>query len=419
MLDERGAVIKNLKTQFLSFPKTFRILIFSTFIDRLGGGIMFPFLSLFVAQKFNVGMTQVGLIFGVWSASSLVGSMIGGALADKFGRKAVIIFGLISSAISALLMGFVNSISSFYILALVAGIFSEVGHPASQAMVADLLSVGKRAEGYGILRVVANLSMTLGPIIGGVLAGYSFMLLFIIDAVASSITALIFLLAIPETKPERSEHEPSQSVLQTIAGYAVVLKDKIFLSFIVASIIILFVYTQMYSTLSVFLYQVHGVSAQEFGLIMSMNAAMVVLFQFWITKRIKNHQPLMMMILASALYGIGFVLFGFVTTTAFFYIGMAIITLGEMVHIPIAQALAAFFAPEDMRGRYMAAYGLGWAIPSTFGPLLAGLVMDNYDPRWVWYLSGILSVIAVMSFALLLLKTQHRFVDYSASQELE
>ena len=261
--------------------------------------------------------------------------------------------------------------------------------------------------------------MTLGPIIGGVLAGYSFMLLFIIDAVASSITALIFLLAIPETKPERSEHEPSQSVLQTIAGYAVVLKDKIFLAFIVASIIILFVYTQMYSTLSVFLYQVHGVSAQEFGLIMSMNAAMVVLFQFWITKRIKNHQPLMMMILASALYGIGFVLFGFVTTTAFFYIGMAIITLGEMVHIPVAQALAAFFAPEDMRGRYMAAYGLGWAIPSTFGPLLAGLVMDNYDPRWVWYLSGILSVIAVMSFALLLLKTQHRFVDYSASQELE
>ena len=392
-------------------------MIFSTFIDRLGGGIIFPFLSLYVAQKFNVGMTEVGLIFGVWSASSLVGSMIGGALADKFGRKAVIIFGLLSSATTGILMGLVTRISAFYFLALVAGIFSEVGHPASQAMVADLLPVKKRAEGFGIIRVAANLAITFGPVIGGALAGFSYLLLFIIDAAASTLTALIFLFAIPETKPEALEHEQSQSVVKTIAGYAVVVKDRIFVAFIFATMIILFVYTQMYSTLSVFLNQVHGVTAQEFGWIMSMNAAMVVLFQFWITKRIKKQQPLIMMVLACALYGIGFILFGIVRSTLFFYIAMAIVTIGEMVHIPVAQALAAFFAPEDMRGRYMAAYGLGWAIPNTFAPLLAGLVMDNYDPNWVWYLSGILSIIAVISFGLLYLRTRHRFVNYAAVQE--
>jgi len=392
-------------------------LIFSTFIDRLGGGIIFPFLSLYVAQKFNVGMTEVGLIFGVWSASSLVGSMIGGALADKFGRKAVIIFGLLSSATTGILMGLVTRISAFYFLALVAGIFSEVGHPASQAMVADLLPVKKRAEGFGIIREAANLAITFGPVIGGALAGFSYLLLFIIDAAASTLTALIFLFAIPETKPEALEHEQSQSVVKTIAGYAVVVKDRIFVAFIFATMIILFVYTQMYSTLSVFLNQVHGVTAQEFGWIMSMNAAMVVLFQFWITKRIKKQQPLIMMVLACALYGIGFILFGIVRSMLFFYIAMAIVTIGEMVHIPVAQALAAFFAPEDMRGRYMAAYGLGWAIPNTFAPLLAGLVMDNYDPNWVWYLSGILSIIAVISFGLLYLRTRHRFVNYAAVQE--
>jgi len=410
-------VFNKLKIQYQSFPKSFRVLIFSTFIDRLGGGIIFPFLSLYVAQKFNVGMTEVGLIFGVWSASSLVGSMIGGALADKFGRKAVIIFGLLSSATTGILMGLVTRISAFYFLALVAGIFSEVGHPASQAMVADLLPVKKRAEGFGIIRVAANLAITFGPVIGGALAGFSYLLLFIIDAAASTLTALIFLFAIPETKPEALEHEQSQSVVKTIAGYAVVVKDRIFVAFIFATMIILFVYTQMYSTLSVFLNQVHGVTAQEFGWIMSMNAAMVVLFQFWITKRINKQQPLIMMVLACALYGIGFILFGIVRSMLFFYIAMAIVTIGEMVHIPVAQALAAFFAPEDMRGRYMAAYGLGWAIPNTFAPLLAGLVMDNYDPNWVWYLSGILSIIAVISFGLLYLRTRHRFVNYAAVQE--
>ena len=410
-------MISNLKQQFFTFPKTFRILAFSTFIDRLGGGIIYPFLSLYVAQKFNVGMTEVGLIFGMWAASSLVGSMIGGALADKFGLKSVIIFSLISSATTGILMGLATNISSFYVLALVAGIFSEVGHPASQAMVADLLGAEQRAEGYGIIRVVANLSMTIGPVIGGALAGYSYLLLFIIDAVASSITALIFLLAIPETKPEKPEHEQSQSILQTIAGYALVLKDRIFVAFIFATMVILFVYTQMYSTLSVFLNRFHGVSAQEFGWMMSMNAAMVVFFQFAITRRVKDQQPLLMMVLASALYGIGFVLYGFVQTQVFFFVGMAIITIGEMVHMPVAQALAAFFAPEDMRGRYMAVYGLGWAIPNTFAPLLAGLVMDRFDPRWVWHLAGLLSVAAVLSFALLYLRTRHRFVNYTAIQE--
>ena len=90
-----------------------------------------------MAQKFDVGMTEVGLIFGLWSISSLVGSMIGGALADKLGRKVIIIFGLISSSITGILMGLVTDISAFYFLALVAGIFSDIGHPARQAMVAN------------------------------------------------------------------------------------------------------------------------------------------------------------------------------------------------------------------------------------------------------------------------------------------
>jgi len=237
-------VFKKTRDQFFSFPKPFRILLFSTFIDRLGGALIFPFLSLYVAQKFEVGMTEVGLIFGVWSASSLIGSMIGGALADKFGRKSVIIFGLISSAVTGILMGLVQDISSFYLLALIAGVFSDIGHPASQAMVADLLEVEQRPEGYGLLRVIANLSMTIGPAIGGALAGVSYLLLFVIDAVASSITALIFLFAIPETKPEEAESHQSQSIMKTLVGYKEVLKDKVFIAFVFATMIILFVYTQ-------------------------------------------------------------------------------------------------------------------------------------------------------------------------------
>jgi MFS family permease len=409
-------MLRNLKEQFESFPLTFRVLIAGTFIDRVGGALIFPFLSLYVAQRFNVGMTEVGLLFGVWSVSSLIGSMIGGALADKFGRKVIMIYGLIFSAFTALLMGFVNDIRAFYFIALFAGIFSDIGGPAQQAMVADLLEGEKRAEGFGLVRVVGNLAMTIGPAIGGLLAGISYLLLFIIDACASTITAVIVYKTIPETKPERMEGQPSESVMQTLKGYLTVSKDGKFMAFIMATVIMVLVYTQMYSTLPVFLNRFHGVSTQGFGYLMSMNAAMVVIMQFGITRRIRKFQPMLMMMAASFLYGIGYVMFGFVDQYVFFMMAMAIITIGEMIHIPVAQALVASFAPENMRGRYMATYGLGWAIPNSVAALLAGLVMDNYNPNLLWYIAGALSLVAVASFWRLQVQAHDRLETAAANE---
>ena len=69
-----------------------------------------------------------------------------------------------------------------------------------------------------------------------------------------------------------------------------------------------------------------------------------------------------------------------------------------MVVAPVGQALVAKFAPEEMRGRYMAVFGFSWGIPFAFGPYLAGQILDNYDPRILWYAAGIIGTLAVMGF---------------------
>ena len=80
---------------------------------------------------------------------------------------------------------------------------------------------------------------------------------------------------------------------------------------------------------------------------------------------------------------------------------MAILTVGEMIVIPVSQATVALFAPEDKRGRYMAVYGFHWSIPNLFGVLVAGLIYDYIGPNWVWYLAGILCLMAFIGFWLL------------------
>jgi MFS family permease len=406
-----------LKHTYQEFPKTFWIVVAAQFIDRLGSTLIFPFFSLYITQKFNVGMTQAGVLLAIFSVSGLFGSMVGGALTDKFGRKGLVLFGLVVSASSSVSMGLVNDLSIFYTLAGLVGLLSDVAGPAYQAMIADILVEEKRSEGFGILRVAANLAWIIGPTIGGVLASQSYLLLFILDAISSLITAAIFFRMVPETKPEIEEELERPSLLDTLGGYLKVAGDRVFLAFVMASMLMTLVYLQMYSTLSVYLRDVHNLPTQAFGSLLSINATAVVIFQFWITRRVRKVPELLLMAIGTGFYLVGFTAYGFISTYPLFLIAMLIITFGEMIIIPVGQSLAARFAPEAMRGRYMAFYGLSWAIPSMVGSLAAGLIMDNYDPHWVWYACGILSVIAILGFLTLYTKTRERFVDRSLAEK--
>jgi MFS family permease len=399
-----------IRLAYKEYPNAFKVLTLATFIDMLGSFLLYPFYALYITEHFGVGMTQVGILFSIFSAGNIFGGMIGGALADKYGRRIMVIIGLVASGMGSISMGLVDNLNLFYIIAGFLGLVGNFGRPARQAMVADLLPKEKQAEGFGILRVAFNLSATLGPLLGGFLATRAFILLFITDAVSSLITAILVYLVIPETKPQTQDNEQEETVMKTLIGYKEVLKDYVFVLFLVVSAITVLVYIQMNSTLSVFLRDVHGFSPQNFGFLLSMNAFMVVLFQLWISRRISKYAPMKMMALGTLFYMIGFGMYGFISAVYLFFIAMVIITIGEMIVTPVSQAAAASFAPENKRGRYMAVFGFQWAIPNLFGVIAAGLIIENLGPNWVWYLAGILCMLSMTGFWLLHGATKRRLL---------
>ena len=389
------------KSVYNEYPNAFKVLTLATFIDMLGSFLLYPFYSLYITSRFGVGMIEVGYLLSINSVGNILGSVIGGALADKYGRRVMILLGLIISGIGSIILGLVNNLYVFYLLAAILGLIGNFGGPARQAMVADLLPKEKQAEGFGILRIAFNLSAVIGPLLGGFLATRSFMLLFILDAASSIITAVIVYFVIPETKPLLDETKSEVSVMKTLAGYKEVLKDWKYVLFISISAITVLVYMQMNSTLAVFLRDYHGFPESGFGLLLSMNAAMVVFFQFWITRKISKYSPMKIMAFGTIFLMIGFAMYGFIAEPYLFFVAMAIITVGEMIVYPTGQSSAASFATEDKRGRYMAVYGFQWMIPNMFGALGAGLVMVYIGANWVWYLAGILSLFSTIGFWLL------------------
>src|SRR6186713_3313015 len=119
-------MLKKLKNTYAEFPPLFWVIVVTLFIDSIGSTLLFPFFALYITQKFGVGMTQAGILLGMSSLFGLVGSMIGGALTDKFGRKQLILFGLVFSAISTLAFGLVNDLKILYPLVIVVGLLSSV-----------------------------------------------------------------------------------------------------------------------------------------------------------------------------------------------------------------------------------------------------------------------------------------------------
>lgn len=416
-------MFSHLNKLYHQFPPKFWIIILAFFIDNIGRTILFPFFSLYITERFNVGMTQAGMVLGMFSIFGVVGNFVGGALTDRFGRRKLILFGLVFSAVSTLSLGMANSLAILFPLAAFIGLLSDIAGPAHQAMMADILNEKQRQEGFGLMRVVGNLSWLIGPSIGGFLANRSFMLLFIMDAIISCIVAIIFYKFMPETKPqteELTENKPHESIWQTIRGYRIVLKDFAFMAFIIATILMSAVYQQMYNSLSVFLRDNHNVNPQGYGFLMTTSAITVILFQFWVSRNIKDRPPFLIMGLGTLFYMLGFTMFGIVALYDLFISAIVIITIGEMLVVPTSQTLATNFAPVEMRGRYMAIFGMTWLLPSAFAPMLAGLVLDNLNPNLLWYIAGILCAIAAFSFYILHLKLgkQDRFISTTEEQPL-
>jgi predicted MFS family arabinose efflux permease len=286
---------------------------------------------------------------------------------------------------------------------------------------ADVLPEAKRQEGFGIMRVAFNYAWIFGTALGGLIAARSFLALFIMDAVLSVLAALVLYRFLPETKPvSQLEAKENETFLRTVTGYRIVLRDLAFISFLLAGITVLLVYQQEYSSLPVYLRDVHNIDSQSYGVMLSLSGLEVVLFQFWISRTIRKYSPFLMMMLGALFLTIGFGMIGFVNGRAMFLTAIIIITIGEMVFYPTGQALAANFAPVDMRGRYMAVYGLAWSVPATIGPAAAGLILDNYNPDLLWYIGGVLCALAAVGFYALhlWLGSQQRFIPPPVEKEV-
>ncbi len=393
------------------YPRQFWTLFWGTLVFSAGNGLIFPFLSLYLTGVLSFSMTEVGVIFVAVSVITAASQVVGGVLVDRVGRKPVMVFGLIGGVVPIVGMALTGDIMVsatgstrllvVSIMIVLFGLTGGVYGPAASAMVADLVESEKRTKAYSLLRIVQNIGVAVGPAVGGFIATRSYLVLFLCAAFGSLVYGIIAALFTRETLPIIKHGSTSKTARQsTDDGFAVVLGDRTFIIFCGLYLVSLLIYSQMNTTLPVYLKQEFRVKEAEYGLLMSLNAVMVVLFQFPLSSWINRYEKGYMMAAGVLLFAIGFGMFAFVATLPLFFLAQAIWTTGEMVTTPISQAFAADVAPSSMRGRYLGFYSLIWGVSSGVGPLLGGLVMDRMGGHYIWYAAILFNLLVMAGFFL-------------------
>ncbi|MBI9044826.1 MAG: MFS transporter [Anaerolineaceae bacterium] len=405
-----------LSSRFNNYPRQIWILLAGTLFNALGQGLVFPFLSLYLTNHLEFTMTQVGVIYIVYAAVATFSQIGIGNLVDRFGRKPFMVIGMFGSGIGVLSMALNSKIdypsfnavfTSVIAIAIFMGSTSSAYPMVANTMIADVVEEKKRLSTYGLMRVGYNVGFAFGPVIGGLLAAQSYMLAFSISAALSILFGFIILLFIHESKPEEQIIE-SHNQEADLKGMLPILGDKIFLAFWALYVFSQIIFFQAETTLPVFLKTELGITEQWYGLLMSMNALMIVFFQLPITRKMNNKDVGKSMALGFILMGLGFSVYGFFDSLWIFFIGQVIWTLGNIILSPVAQTFVSNIAPINMRGRYNGFFNMSFAIANGIGPILGGSILDNLGGRWIWYGSLVLSIVGALGYIVIMAPMKRR-----------
>ncbi len=382
------------------YPRQMWILFWGTLISMTAQSLVWPFLTIFIRQQLGLPLMQITLLFTLQSIATMIATAAAGPAVDRFGRKGSMIIGTIMSSAALVIMSKADTYLSWAVILCfyaASGVLFRLG---SQAMVADMIEPGKRTEAYALLRTASNTGIAIGPAVGGFVITLSYTISFYTAAVVQIGLAVVAAFMIQETLTDEIRQQVDRTQGSTL-GYGPLLRDRTFMSFWSVYLLFEMAAALVFTLLAVYIKEQYSIPENQFGFILGTNAAMVVVFQYSVSRVSKRYRPLPVMAISGIFYALGMATFALGSTFFTFWLGIVIMTTGELLLSPTATALVADLAPTNMRGRYMGLFGLSYRIGGGIGPVFGGWLSDTIAPAATWYFGMVAALMGAGGFALL------------------
>ncbi len=364
-----------------------------------GYGLSLPFFTIYLIHQRHLSPAVAGLVIALAGLSRCVSSAISGELADVFGRKPVMQWGLFSQIMAmfalALCIEFQAQaawVLTCYFFTTFLGAFFR---PAANAWVTDHTTPKQRVEAFGVIRIGLNLGWALGPAVGGFLVRYSYSLAFYLTAILYA-TTILYLGRLISDRKRRSVARKASFVSTLLS-----LKDTRLAKICLYVVMITAVNSQLVVGLSIHCKQYLQMPEYFVGWFFTINGAVAVLLQTAASRIMSRMRLTTAMWWGCALYALGFGSVGFFDTFALIALGVFLAGVGELLVNPGEQTLVSNIASRETRGRYLGMLMVFYNFGSAVGFLGAGLLGDYVAPLYLpgpWLIVGAVALLAGAGF---------------------
>jgi MFS family permease len=359
-------------------PTTFWYLWAGTLINRIGGFTLL-YLEMFLVARYHVSAGYAGLVIGLAGAGSAIGTIVGGVLADRWGRRPTMLASSLAAATATIALGTTVQPLAIAVLAGVYGLCNGTARPAFSAMMVDVLGTAARVRGFNLNYWAINVGFAGAAICAGLLANTPRMTLFAIDAATTAISAAWIFLRVRETSPTVSV---PAGLARPTGSLRDVLTDRVFMTFVLLTLGLWTIISTVGLMPITLLHR--GLPPSSFGTIVAVNGIIIVALQLFVPRVIRGHTRHHVLAVAAVLVGIGFGAVAFAPTVLLLCMTVAVWTIGEMTSSPTNSSLVADLSKPSMRGRYQGVQGLGYSVASFIAPIIGGQVIDHFGSTTLW-----------------------------------
>jgi MFS family permease len=386
------SVIPAYRAAYAGLPREVWLLAGGLLVNRAGSMVL-PFLSLYLTRDLGLTAARAGVVIGGFGLGSMVGSYVGGWLSDRMDPVRTQEASLFASGIGFLLFTQLESFTSLAVGVVVLAAISDVFRPALMVSVAHRSSPEIRTRAFALIRLAANLGMAVGPATAGVLATYGYVWIFVGDALTCWAAAIMLLVTI---SPRRPANDADREKEETSGGSP--WRDPPFLAFMLLLMVLGMAFLQVWSTMPLYLRSIYLMSERAIGLLLALNALLIVLAEMLLIRAVEHRDRMRMVGLGALLVCGGLALLAAGTSWMFAVLAMIVLTIGEMLSMPITNAVVADRAGTGLVGQYMGVYTLAFSTAFVIGPIVGTAIYQNLGPRILWLGIGALGIVLALAF---------------------
>jgi multidrug resistance protein len=357
-------------------------------LDLVGFGIVVPILGRY-AERFGANGLQVGLMFASFSIAQMVFAPILGRISDKVGRKPVIVFSLIGTAVGSFVTGAAGALWVLFLGRILDGA-SGASVAVAQGAVADIAPPEQRARLMGMLGAAFGVGFVVGPALGGLAALGGPHVPFYLAGSIAAVNAVAAMIRLPETKPDTS-HITEKSQLGTALSPA--LKR-----FALVGFLSMLGFAGFEATFSIWGEKQFGFTEGSASIVFVFVGFTLVAVQGGLigplTQRLGSRKLLR---IGLSLVAVGLLLLGISNTWPLLFVALFLLSLGQGMSGPSGSALVAELAPVDRRGEAIGYQQSTAAFGRVAGPVMAGALFDHVGISAPFFVSGVLILCAVGS----------------------